>query len=207
VWPDGAAIGLLIAYGACCILRVRADYRQEVALRISAVAALSLLYSAHFAIVVLAAAASRWHLSIDRGIGIGLGVPLLTVGSVLYVGAVASFRSLPRMCGLDTNRLVTTGVYRWSRNPQNLGWTLVLVGIAFISRSGLVFLLAALFWLAFLLYLPTEEQFLERIFGDQYRQYRSWSHRYFGAPRKIRRGATTAADRRVSIPSSDNIEA
>jgi protein-S-isoprenylcysteine O-methyltransferase Ste14 len=183
MWPDGAAIGLLMVCGAWCIRRVRADYRRELGLRISTVAVLSLLYSAHFAIVVLAAATSRWHLPIDRGIGVGLGVLLLTAGAVLYFGAVASFRSLSRMCGFDTSKLVTTGVYRWGRNPQNLGWTLVLVGIAFISRSGLVFLLAVLFWLAFLLYLPTEEQFLERIFGDQYRQYRSWSHRYFGAPR------------------------
>ena len=73
-------------------------------------------------------------------------------------------------------------MYRWSRNPQNVGWTLFLAGLGLAARSGLVLLLAGFFWVTFALYVSAEEEFLERIFGDAYRRYRRSSHRYFGPP-------------------------
>lgn len=85
---------------------------------------------------------------------------------------------------MDSSRLITGGIYRWSRNPQNVGWTLFLVGMALLRTSGLVLLLAVLFWVSFRMYLPLEEQLLERIFGDAYRTYRSQTHRYLGPLRR-----------------------
>jgi len=59
-----------------------------------------------------------------------------------------------------------------------------LIGIALLRTSGMVLLLAALFWISYRMYLPSEERLLERIYGEEYRIYRSQTHRYFGPVRQ-----------------------
>jgi protein-S-isoprenylcysteine O-methyltransferase Ste14 len=137
----------------------------------------------HFFLIVAAAVNSTWFFPVPRLVSVAGGIILMTVGTFIYIAAVVAFRSLRRLSGLDSSRLITVGIYRWSRNPQHIGWTLVLVGIGFLSRSGLVLLLAALFWIGLHMYLPLEERFLERIHGREYRAYRSRTHRYLGRPR------------------------
>jgi protein-S-isoprenylcysteine O-methyltransferase Ste14 len=66
--------------------------------------------------------------------------------------------------------LITTGIYAYSRNPQNLGWGVALFGVALIRRSGFALLLALLFLCFFRRYVHAEERYLERMFGDDYRR-------------------------------------
>ena len=103
----------------------------------------------------------------------------MAVGGSIYLSAVVAFRSLKRLSGLDSTRLISVGIYRWSRNPQVVGWTLFLTGLALLSSSGMV-----LFWIGFRMYLPLEEQLLQRLYGEAYRLYRKRTPRYFGAPKK-----------------------
>ncbi len=79
---------------------------------------------------------------------------------------------------------VASGVYRWSRNPQNVGWAVVYVGAALFGRSGLALVLAGLFWVSFLIYLPLEEEHLGRIFGNEYREYAFRTARFWGRARR-----------------------
>jgi len=46
---------------------------------------------------------------------------------------------------LEANKLVASGIYRWSGNPQMGCWGLVPPGIALIGRSALALMLVALF--------------------------------------------------------------
>lgn len=179
-----AAVGLIVVLGAGCILRVRAELLREA--RLSGVTFVSvwLLYTAHFAITLAAAATSRWPLPLSPVGARVAGVLLVGVGALLFVGGIVSFRSFRRMSGLDTSRLVTNGAYRWSRNPQNVGWALFLVGIAFAGRSGLALLMAGVFWVTFRAYVSAEEAFLSRTFGEAYRDYCASTHRYLGPPRR-----------------------
>lgn len=176
--PGLVAILLLACW---CGVRLRAEYRTCRELSLTTVAIVWTLYSIHLALVVLAAANSVWALPLAQWLSIPGGL-LVLGGTLTYLAAALSFRSLRRMSGMDASRLVTGGIYRWSRNPQNVGWTLVLVGVGLLSASGMVLLLAALFWIGFRAYLPLEERFLERLHGEEYRAYRSHSHRYFGLP-------------------------
>ncbi len=148
------------------------------------VAAVWVLYSLHFGLTLIAAVGSTWLLPLPPPLSVAGGFLLLLIGAAAYIAAAVSFRSLKRMSGMDSSRLITGGIYRWSRNPQNVGWALFLVGMALLRTSGLVLLLAVLFWVSFRMYLPLEEQLLERIFGDAYRAYRSRTHRYFGPPKR-----------------------
>jgi hypothetical protein len=61
-----------------------------------------------------------------------------------------------------------------------------------MGRSWLALLLALAFCFLFRLYVTSEEAFLERCFGHDYREYRGWSHRYFGPPGRRGRPEPTA---------------
>ena len=110
-----------------------------------------------------------------------IGILLIVVGSLISIAGVIEFRSLKRMSGVSTEKLVTSGIYQWSRNPQNVGWGLVLIGIALTGRSGVALMLASLFWLVIHFYIVNvEEKFLQKIFGDQYESYCATTPRYLG---------------------------
>ena len=69
--------------------------------------------------------------------------------------------------------LVTDGPYRLSRNPMYLGFTLLYLGIALRSGSlwPLLFLPLVLVTMHFGV-IVREEAYLERRFGEAYREYR-----------------------------------
>ena len=173
-----------MALGAWCGYRLRAEYRTRHRPTLMTIAGVWVLYTLHFGLILIAAADSTWSFPLPRPLSVGGGILCLLIGAIVCFAAMASFRSLKRLPVMNTNRLITGGIYRWSRNPQNVGWTLVLIGIALLRTSAMVLLLAALFWIGFRMYLPLEEQLLERIFGDAYRTYRSQTNRYFGPPKR-----------------------
>lgn len=178
------AIAMLVGLFAWLLVRIRKEYRSTEALSTLSVAGVSALYVLHLATTAAAAVTAVWGMPMSPVVSLGGGCLLLGMGATLYGWGIWSFRSFERTVGLDTATLVTSGIYRWSRNPQNVGWTLVLLGIALLGESGLAFALTVLFWAHFVIYVRLEEQFLGASFGDKYREYMSWSHRYFGPPRR-----------------------
>ena len=78
---------------------------------------------------------------------------------------------------------MTDGIYNWSRNPQSMGWALVLAGAGLVGRSGSTLVLAVLYWVSCLVWVPLEERVLQRRFGQTYDEYRRRVPRYVGIPR------------------------
>lgn len=177
-WLGVAALVLL----SCLTLwSVRRDYRNRPKLSPLSVTIVWALYFFHFGLEIFAALNHYWPFRLG-GFFIVLGASLVLAGTIVYALGILHLRSIRRMSGVDTGRLIRTGIYRWSRNPQNLGWELVLLGIGLISGSFLALILAVMFWVIFAAYVPMEERYLESIYGDRYQQYKSHSHRYFGLP-------------------------
>lgn len=76
--------------------------------------------------------------------------------------------------------LVTKGVYRHSRNPIYLGMAVLLFGWALILTNWLSILgVFAFVWFITLFQVLPEENALEQIFGDEYRQYKHRVRRWF----------------------------
>lgn len=118
---------------------------------------------------------------------IGLGIILTLAGTVLYALGILPLRSIRRMSGVDTNKLITEGVFSWTRNPQNVGWILFLFGVGLMARSWLALGTAAGFALVFAVYVLMEEKHLAGIYGESYQRYKVQSHRYLGWPGSDRR--------------------
>jgi protein-S-isoprenylcysteine O-methyltransferase Ste14 len=75
--------------------------------------------------------------------------------------------------------LVTSGPFRFSRNPMYLGLLVIGVGAALVAGTWLMWLVPVLlFMLDNFVIVPFEERSMERTFGDAYRAYRARVRRW-----------------------------
>lgn len=182
MWLFTSGVATILALGAWSIYRVRNEYRRRKKLSPLTISMVWALYSLHFVLTLLPAFGSWWKLPLPAALSAVLSAAFMLFGACLYVTGIIAFGSFSRMSGAETSQLVTGGIYRWSRNPQNVGWGLFLAGIALAGRSGAALLMTLLFWLVFRAYVPIEEEFLGEVFGSSYHDYCSRTHRYFGFP-------------------------
>ena len=137
---------------------------------------------------LLAAWKGVWPVAIPPFVAYTVGAITAVAGAALYGAARMCFGSFRQAWGLTMDRLVTDGVYRYSRNPQLVGWLLIITGASMAGRSGGALILAAVYALSCLVWIPVEERILERRFGEEYRKYRDAVPRYLGLPRHNRAG-------------------
>ncbi|MFQ5997634.1 MAG: methyltransferase family protein [Dehalococcoidales bacterium] len=115
-------------------------------------------------------------LAIPAPINLFSSIPLLVIGATLWLRTVYGFlkaRGSPVPLN-PPQRLVTTGLYSWVRNPMLLGWFIMLFGLGLMLNSiSLLFIFTPLFILLNILYLKTiEEKEMEKKFGQEYLKYR-----------------------------------
>lgn len=126
-------------------------------------------------IAVLVPLLIKWDRSVAGGVTLWLGVGLLALGTVLYLRCVWDFA----VSGGGTpapidapKRLVTNGVYRYSRNPIYVAVLIAIAGWASLFQA--LVLLAygvALFALYSFFVQRYEEPHLAREFGNEYEAY------------------------------------
>ena len=110
-----------------------------------------------------------------------LGLALTFVGFLLGIGAFIEFRKARTT--LDphgsSRQVVTSGVYRFTRNPIYLGFLLMVIGLPL--NSGLYWGIVMAPFYVFLmnrLLIRHEEAYLERKFGKAYTGYTSRVRRW-----------------------------
>jgi protein-S-isoprenylcysteine O-methyltransferase Ste14 len=104
-----------------------------------------------------------------------LGLVLMLLGLALMTWAAMHFRKAGTSFQLhgETSVLVTTGPFRFSRNPIYLGMLIWLLGMAILLGSLIAFLFPViLFLLANFFIVPLEESALEARIGEQVIEYR-----------------------------------
>ena len=105
----------------------------------------------------------------------------ILIGLVLAAAGIRNFSraGTPVPTIAPTRALVTSGVYGWSRNPIYLGMFLIYGGIGVAALSpGILFLLLPLAITIRYGVVAREEAYLERLFGDSYRNYISRVRRW-----------------------------
>jgi len=181
VVPVGS--GILVVLGLYLFLKTKRTYDTGKALSIRISLGWWLLDTVHCLLVILSSLYNIWPIPINEMVTLAGGSVLLGVGVVVMLAGMIEFRSIGRISGSGTSELVTTGIYQWSRNPQYLGWFLVLSGISLIGSSGLALSYTMIAIILFHFYITRiEEPFLERIFKEKYLLYKKGAPRYFGIP-------------------------
>ena len=80
---------------------------------------------------------------------------------------------------LPAKAIVTSGPFRFSRNPLYCSLTLLYLGLsAFLNTWWSLILLVPLLLVMHVGVVRREERYLERKFGEEYRRYRSSVRRY-----------------------------
>lgn len=133
----------------------------------------------------------------DRGSLGAAGIETISFGSLIAAtgaGIIAlgrnAYSDFARVYGLKEDELIEHGIYRWSRNPQYVGYALFLAGIAVSGMSATALMLAALFAVFIHFYIAgVEESHLKKTFGDKYLAYMRRVPRYLGLPRPARKQA------------------
>jgi protein-S-isoprenylcysteine O-methyltransferase Ste14 len=138
--------------------------------------------------VLALAIALDWALT-----GPGLGLPyelriaagaiLLVAGLCLIVAAATLFNTAKTniQTGKPTTAIVTSGVYRYTRNPIYLGMALIYTALSLFADSliGLAGLPVALVIVHYGV-IAREERYLEVKFGQPYRDYKQQVGRWGG---------------------------
>ncbi len=96
------------------------------------------------------------------------GLILLAAGLVLHViSAVQMYK------GFTAKRLVTTGMFAFSRNPMYLTVIfMILPGLALVLNSWLIFSSSVLMLVLFLVLIGEEDRYLAAAFGGEYEEYK-----------------------------------
>jgi protein-S-isoprenylcysteine O-methyltransferase Ste14 len=104
-----------------------------------------------------------------------LGAVVMILGLALLIWAAMLFREAGTGFQLKGGGsvLVTSGPFRFSRNPMYLGMLIWLIGLAILLGTLIAFLFPILFFLlANYLVIPVEEKDLKRNFGEQFIEYK-----------------------------------
>ena len=179
-----AGLGILAIAGLLCLRQVRRDLRERQQLRVGTAFTVWAVYFAFTGAAIWVSWQGILPLPLHPVFASIAGTALILFGVGFTAAGMLEFRSFARMSGRRQDRLVKSGVYRWSRNPQNVGWGFALLGIAIAGKSGLALVFALFFWTALRLYIPTEERHLARAYGEEWRDFRDSTPRFFGPPRR-----------------------
>jgi protein-S-isoprenylcysteine O-methyltransferase Ste14 len=125
----------------------------------------------------------RWPLpvlGIDQAYWI-IGGSLILIGLALAAAGIRNFSrsGTPFVSIKPTRALVTTGIHGWTRNPIYLGMFLIYGGIGVAAQSPWILILALPLAITIRLgVVAREEAYLERRFGDAYRDYKARVRRW-----------------------------
>ncbi|USZ70114.1 isoprenylcysteine carboxylmethyltransferase family protein (plasmid) [Halorussus salilacus] len=108
----------------------------------------------------------------------GISLLLMLAGAVLATWAVWRL-GVWESSGLE-GRLNTEGPYRYSRNPQYVGYVAMLGGGAVLAGSWMATVIALVGIVWFLLAPLAEEPWLREQYGDAYEEYRRSVPRFLG---------------------------
>lgn len=110
------------------------------------------------------------------------GVLIGLIGDVIFGVSVYTMRDSWR-AGIpekDETKIVTTGIYHYSRNPAFLGFYLLYLGVLIAYFSPLLLIMTVITIVTFHLQVLQEEKYLMQAFGEEYTDYKKHVFRYLG---------------------------
>lgn len=117
-----------------------------------------------------------------------LNFPVTLTGILLlFTGAIMAIKEKRRFARVKTNiktfdkpdKLLTDGLYKYSRNPMYLGFVIALLGVWLLLGSLSPLLIVLLFiFIANIVYISFEEKMMGETFGDVYFNYKNKTRKW-----------------------------
>ncbi len=172
-------IAVLILLVPFFLRKINSDYKTAFELSRKSVI-YNLIFFGLFTMTILNAALyTRWTFVPDNFPCRVTGYVLILVAVIIIAEAFFEFRSLKRVSGLQADRVIASGVYRLTRNPQYLALFLFLIGFSLYHRSVIAFILIPIFFLLVNTFIITgEEKYLEKSLGNNYIEYKKRVRRW-----------------------------
>ncbi len=105
-----------------------------------------------------------------------LNIPFIIIGGILiiigiYIWIQGAFKSKIDD-NIINNKLVTTGIYSYTRNPLYTAFIFVFTGILFIMNNLYLLILPFIYWLLLTIFMiNTEEKWLKDLYSKEYIDY------------------------------------
>jgi protein-S-isoprenylcysteine O-methyltransferase Ste14 len=110
---------------------------------------------------------------------IGLILTAAGVGLSSFAAALFQARETTKNPYGEPAAFVVQPPYTWTRNPMYLGLTIALLGLAIFFDSTVMLLAPVLFFVVIdKMLIPREEETMERLFGQQYVDYKNRVRRW-----------------------------
>ena len=105
------------------------------------------------------------------------GLIIYLFGIVFISVAIRNFATSPK------DKVITEGLYRFTRNPTYIGMILMQIGLAIACSSWLYLLLTIVLVILLNANLSAEERYCLYRYGDDYRKYMNSTPRWIGIPK------------------------
>ena len=108
------------------------------------------------------------------------GLPIYLLGLIPYAMVWVGFATTP------PDKLVTKGIYRYSRHPMYLAQFPIFAGVGIAAASWIFLLISVVYMLLPLLWVNAEERHCLKFYGNAYREYINRTPRWIGIPKSGR---------------------
>ena len=105
------------------------------------------------------------------------GLIICLFGMVFTSVAILNFATSPK------DKVITKGLYRFTRNPTYIGMILMQIGLGIACSSWLYLLLTVALMILLNANLSAEERYCLYRFGNDYRKYKNITPRWIGIPK------------------------
>ncbi len=116
-----------------------------------------------------------------KSVEVVIGGTLIVTGLFIMITGLYTFKKAHTSItpNLKTKQLITTGPYRFSRNPLYTGWAVTYIGVLLVMNIiWCIFTLAIIMVIFNKVIIPREEEYLRNEFGESYllysKQVRRW---------------------------------
>jgi protein-S-isoprenylcysteine O-methyltransferase Ste14 len=105
------------------------------------------------------------------------GLIICLFGMIFTSVAILNFATSPK------DKVITKGLYRFTRNPTYIGIILMQIGLGIACSSWLYLLLTVALTILLNANLSAEERYCLYRYGDDYRKYKNITPRWIGIPK------------------------
>jgi len=105
------------------------------------------------------------------------GLIICLFGMIFTIVAVRNFATSPK------GKVITKGLYRFTRNPTYIGMILMHIGLGIACSSWLYILLTVVLMILLNANLSAEERYCLYRYGGDYRKYKNKTPRWIGLPK------------------------